>query len=424
MLKIFFHCACMNYFGDVKNEIVEVVQRSGLEAAADEIYVCVAGKKNLTVLLPEKWKQVYFSRLDQFEYPALHMLWHNTQTGDKVLYLHTKGVASPAFKEGTAAWRRYMLWGCVERWRECVAALDRHDTAGVLLIDQPGMWARKIGAEKFYGGNFWWARGDHIKRLPCPIVEKNRWHAEGWVMGGRPRAFCLHNISGGKLVTAKKSPGYFSFLDVHRGDYDPNTPRPRPRVKSRIEIIQRLIDQRGYKSYLEIGVWRHDCFKRVQCARKVSVDPDAKPAAMFPMTSDEYFKKSWETFDIVFIDGLHTAEQVARDIEHALARLNPGGVIVLHDCNPETEYEQRDTVTYDGDGVWVGTVWKTFAALRMTRPDLRMAVVDTDFGVGIIERGMQKLFPKAKIDYPFFVKNRVRLMNVIEPEEFEPWIKR
>jgi hypothetical protein len=120
---------------------------------------------------------------------------------------------------------------------------------------------------------------------------------------------------------------------------------------------------------------------------------------------------------------LHTAEQVAKDIQNALACLAPGGAIVLHDCNPETEFEQRDIPEYDGVGVWLGTVWKAFARLRMTRPDLAMRMIDTDFGCGIIEKAnrSQKCFPlRENIDYPFFVKNREALMNVIPPEEFKP----
>lgn len=41
-----------------------------------------------------------------------------------------------------------------------------------------------------------------------------------------------------------------------------------------------------------------------------------------------------ETFDLIFLDGDHSAKAVYGEIPLALKRLNPGGVIVLHDFFP------------------------------------------------------------------------------------------
>lgn len=423
MIKVFFHVAAMHHFGAVKDEIFAEMINSGLYHAADKIYVNFAkDEKKLRVKLPEKVELVQESCLKDYEFPTLQLVHDLTGAGDQVLYVHTKGVATPQAHQGGATWRQYMSWGCIHRWRECVKMLEDHDTAGVLLVDKPGMWGPRIGADKFYAGNFWWARGDYVKLLDRPEVSKNRWLCEGWIMSKNPTAGCLHNISNGELVTSLENENMFSFLNICRGDYDARYKHEK-RVKSRIEIINRLIKQRGYKSYCEIGIWRGTCFNAVECKRKVSVDPAANPPAIYEMSSDEFFKQTRETFDIFFIDGLHTAEQVEKDIENALKRLNPGGIIVCHDCNPETEHEQRPSEEYDGNGIWVGTVWRAFAKLRMTRPDLRMVVVDTDFGCGLIEPGEQNTYPEHKLTYPFYVQNRKELMNVIDPEEFGQWTK-
>ena len=38
-------------------------------------------------------------------------------------------------------------------------------------------------------------------------------------------------------------------------------------------------------------------------------------------------------------------------------------------------------------GVWSGDVWKAIVYLRSTRPDLRVAVLKCDLGVGIVRKG-------------------------------------
>ena len=45
----------------------------------------------------------------------------------------------------------------------------------------------------------------------------------------------------------------------------------------------------------------------------------------------------------------------------------------------------------DTSGHWNGGVWRAWAWLRATRPDLVMAVVDVDEGCGVIRRGSQVL---------------------------------
>src|SRR6266542_1178180 len=115
---------------------------------------------------------------------------------------------------------------------------------------------------------------------------------------------------------------------------------------TRIEISNSLIAKNGYHSYLEIGVntpaqpgWSHDS---IVVATKHGVDPNPKAKATFPVESDEFFASHIkQKYDIVFVDGLHIFEQAYRDIVNSLKWLNPGGIIVVHDCNPVKEITQR-----------------------------------------------------------------------------------
>ena len=122
-------------------------------------------------------------------------------------------------------------------------------------------------------------------------------------------------------------------------------------MESRIDIINFLSNRFDYKSYLEIGL-RHpwECFDHINCELKDSVDPGYETdnnIAKYKYTSDSFFsmldnslldKPNDYKWDIIFIDGLHTADQVERDIINSLNHLSDNGSIVLHDCNPPTEY--------------------------------------------------------------------------------------
>jgi SAM-dependent methyltransferase len=185
---------------------------------------------------------------------------------------------------------------------------------------------------------------------------------------------------------------------------------------TRTEIIQSLIDLHGYKSYLEIGVQNGVNFNAIKCKSKVGVDPDRKSKATIFLPSDLFFTLNSETFDIIFIDGLHEADQVMRDLENAYVCLNKGGVIVVHDCNPEKEIHQR--VPRESK-VWNGDVWKAFIRFR-SDDDF---VIDTDCGVGIIMQGggvhSVGLFDGMELNWTNFVQNRKQWLNLISVDEFK-----
>ena len=194
----------------------------------------------------------------------------------------------------------------------------------------------------------------------------------------------------------------------------------RSRSPSRTDLLNHLIATRGYRDYLEIGVRdpRQNFDKVHVTGRKHSVDPDPQRPVTHKMTSDAFFAQADGTYDLVFIDGLHIADQVERDILNSLERLTPNGAVVLHDVNPLTADAQTDD--YDGKKHWNGTVWKAWVKLRATRADLSMRVLDMDEGCGFIERGTQQTIDLpttdyAKLDYALLARERARLLNLVDP---------
>jgi SAM-dependent methyltransferase len=153
-------------------------------------------------------------------------------------------------------------------------------------------------------------------------------------------------------------------------------------MTSRIDLLNYLIEKGGYQKYLEIGCAGNECFNAVKCPYKVGVDP--ANGGTVRCTSDNFFALCHDTFDLVFIDGLHECQQVNRDISNSLKVLRPGGAIVLHDCNPTLELE----ATFPPDparpcGNWNGDVWKTVVLWR-TYTHVDTFVGDFDWGCGLI----------------------------------------
>lgn len=174
----------------------------------------------------------------------------------------------------------------------------------------------------------------------------------------------------------------------------------------RWEVINKLIKDYNCKSYLEIGVQTRACFDRVVCVKRQGVDPNEQGKDIFTGDSDTFFLEKRD-FDIVFIDGLHHADQVERDI------INSWGakVIVLHDCNPPTEDVQE---VPRATRAWWGDVWRAFVGFRMKYPQVESYCYDFDCGVGVIipsgkiERGFV-----TDMDWRDFDKNRKELLNLI-----------
>jgi hypothetical protein len=107
----------------------------------------------------------------------------------------------------------------------------------------------------------------------------------------------------------------------------------RGHFKKRYDVINYFAKRQRAKRYLEIGTRGGRTLQRVQVAHKVGVDPSPGPAGpgctVYTKSSDEFFAMSDERFELIFIDGLHLAEQVLRDIWNSVAALAPGGAILL-----------------------------------------------------------------------------------------------
>jgi len=186
----------------------------------------------------------------------------------------------------------------------------------------------------------------------------------------------------------------------------------------RWDLIEYLIKKNNYKNYLEIGCDKNQLFSKVNINNKIGVDPVS--GGNVRKTSDDFFTENKSSFDIVFIDGLHTYEQVKKDILNSVNCLLDEGVILVHDCMPDSLGKQA-VPRYKMQ--WNGDVWKAIVDLRQ-QENLEIYTCEIDQGIGVISKkkntSILKLDkPINKLKFKDYFNNYKEYMRVISLEEFK-----
>jgi len=160
--------------------------------------------------------------------------------------------------------------------------------------------------------------------------------------------------------------------------------------------INRLLDGLpGAERYLEIGLELGYTFENVRAPIRWGVDPYPRfnvrrlpPGAHVAVTtSDEFFKSiaPCESFDVVFLDGLHTFRQTYRDLVSAF-RVCPRGVILIDDVVPSDEvsampnHEEslhaRSRLGLESNRyVWHGDVFRAILCVEAHHPELSFRTI-------------------------------------------------
>jgi hypothetical protein len=134
---------------------------------------------------------------------------------------------------------------------------------------------------------------------------------------------------------------------------------------------------------LEIGVETGYTYNNVHFfnKNKTGVDPDPKCdySNIVKCISDVFFENNngSKKFDVIFIDGMHHAENVLRDFNNSVNVLNENGSIFIDDIIPlnyneqlkipQRHYYENDILKYREE--WTGDVWKTIYYLLVHYKD-------------------------------------------------------
>lgn len=184
------------------------------------------------------------------------------------------------------------------------------------------------------------------------------------------------------------------------------------------ELLNFIAKKINAEKYLEVGIFNpaHN-FNLIDVPYKKSVDPDPNAKAIFLGTSDDFFASNTETFDLCWIDGLHHAEQVKKDIINAWDCLNENGIIVIHDSNPHSE--PLTCIPRGRQREWTGDVYKTICQIASPK-----FTVDFDYGCCVIKKSDKLEWNDLNITWDYFNENRKELLNLVSVEEAKELIEK
>ena len=157
----------------------------------------------------------------------------------------------------------------------------------------------------------------------------------------------------------------------------------------RIEAISKRIG--GLGNYLEIGVAKGATFFNVEAIEKHAVDPrfrfDTRTRSSYKneiyhaMTSDEFFNENLQnpfSFDLIFLDGLHTYSQTLRDFLASQKLAHSKTIWLIDDTMPTDAIaaeadlsrvrEARAAQGRPDDETWMGDVFKVIAFIDAFLP--------------------------------------------------------
>jgi hypothetical protein len=200
-----------------------------------------------------------------------------------------------------------------------------------------------------------------------------------------------------KLIGYKRSGGSIAWRILHHLSKGRLKRQLLHTRKSNITHSARRINRLLTKSpsnYLEIGVAYGLTLEGVTASYKYAVDPNpmysqsktSVNTKTFRMTSNEFFETlpSHKVFDVIFLDGLHTKEQLLTDLVNSFKHINAESWILIDDILPsdsisaipnlETSHNLRASLG-DKRKIWHGDCFKLLPILNKYFPQFHQFLI-------------------------------------------------
>lgn len=217
-IKGFIHVFMVNHWQELLVNQLKLMKKSGLLKASESITVIPIGSNatgyvydldNILSRFGRKKFNAFYGYPDGSVGEIITLTEVKCKAAvakeeEYMFYIHLKGVTSEHIcGQPIRDWRNLMEYFVLERWKDCVSALDNgFDICGVNWHENP--WPH-------FSGNFWWAKASYIKSLP-PIsgymardfnIHDRRVKAESWIgkCAEKARVKCLHESGIDSYVT-------------------------------------------------------------------------------------------------------------------------------------------------------------------------------------------------------------------------------
>ena len=199
-MDIFFHVYLKTGYSHILLSKFKKFKASGLYEKTNKIYLTLFGdvEQNEEFLsdLKDLYPKIEYALITNQEFhnepDTLNFMLKKANeysSNTPMLYLHTKGLsyAHPVIKKNVEAWVRYLDLYVINKWEECVKALEDNDAAGGYYVEDP----------KHFQGNFWWANSDYLKNLPriTKISIENLNRGEFWILSNTSKVYALSGIT-------------------------------------------------------------------------------------------------------------------------------------------------------------------------------------------------------------------------------------
>jgi hypothetical protein len=166
-IYIFYHIFCNENTFDILKDQTNKIIFSGLYTTVDKIYCFLTGEhkyiytcRDYIYTLGNKFiiaaEGINDSTYERF---TLLKIREYIKSGDKFLYIHTKGCTKPHSTQ-VYYWRTYMEYFLMTLHKQCIEDLNNYDIAGIILRRNPRL---------HFSGNFWWATANYYLKLPHHI---------------------------------------------------------------------------------------------------------------------------------------------------------------------------------------------------------------------------------------------------------------
>ncbi len=155
-IAIFYHLYQTQLSGLIYQQQMHRLYASGLMDACEFIHIGIVGEHEL-FSRPKKSQVLYNKRLTKDEGETVESVYRFCKLNPdyKVLFFHAKG-ASRQFVPQLHAWRMFLEYIVIDRWKECIKKLKTYDAVGAKLRMHPS---------PHFSGNFWWANADYVATL-------------------------------------------------------------------------------------------------------------------------------------------------------------------------------------------------------------------------------------------------------------------